>query len=49
MAQPGGLPADGLCRGDDGAWKPTEKTSPTDIAAYLWSTLAAEELQLIEP
>ena len=32
----------------DGAWKPTEKTSPTDIAAYLWSTLAAEDLQIIE-
>ena len=47
MAQPGGLPADGLRRGGDGAWKPTEKTSPTDIAAYLWSTLAAEKLQII--
>ena len=49
MAQPGELPADGLHRGDDGAWKPTEKTSPTDVAAYLWSTMAAEELRLIEP
>jgi Putative glucoamylase/Protein of unknown function (DUF3131) len=48
MALPGGLPADGLCRGADGAWTPTRQTSPTDIAAYLWSTLAAEKLQLIE-
>jgi len=47
MAQPGELPADGLRRGEDGAWKPTEKTSPTDVAAYLWSILAAERLQLI--
>ena len=49
MAVPGELPADGLRRAcGDGAWKPTEKTSPTDIAAYLWSTLAAEDLQIIE-
>ena len=49
MALPGGLPADGLRHGGDGVWKPTEKTSPTDIAAYLWSTLAAENLRIIEP
>ncbi len=49
MALPGGLPADGLRLGGDGVWRPTEKTSPTDIAAYLWSNLAAEELRLIEP
>src|SRR4051812_33377180 len=48
MALPGGLPADGLRRGDDGRWGPTEKTSPTDIAAYLWSTLAAERLGIVE-
>jgi hypothetical protein len=46
---PGGLPADGLRRGRGGAWEPSEKTSPTDIAAYLWSTLAAENLHIIEP
>jgi hypothetical protein len=49
MALPGGLPADGLDRGDDGAWTPTRSTTPTDIGAYLWSTLAAERLGLIEP
>jgi hypothetical protein len=49
MAQPGGLPADGLKRSPDGAWLPTGKTSPTDIAAYLWSILAAERLGLIDP
>ena len=46
MAQPNGLPADGLRRGGHGAWKRTEKTTPTDIAAYLWSTLAAEDLRI---
>src|SRR4051794_26347237 len=44
MARAGGLPADGLRIGGDGAWRPTEKTTPTDVAAYLWSTLAAERL-----
>jgi hypothetical protein len=28
---------------------PIQNTSPTDIGAYLWSTLAAEELKLIAP
>jgi hypothetical protein len=51
MALPGALPADGLQRDNpsDDVWTPTEKTSPTDIASYLWSTLAAERLALIEP
>jgi hypothetical protein len=49
MVLPGGLPADGLHQGEDGVWRPTGKTSPTDIAAYLWSTLAAEKLKIIEP
>jgi hypothetical protein len=49
MAMPGGLPADSLQRGDDGAWQPTRSTTPTDIGAYLWSTLAAERLGIIEP
>jgi hypothetical protein len=48
MIMPGGLPADGLRLGVDGTWKPSEKTSPTDIGAYLWSTLAAEFLGLID-
>src|SRR4051794_35172530 len=47
MARPGGLPADGLKRGEAGDWLPTKKTTPTDIAAYLWSTLAAEDLKII--
>src|SRR4051794_4912407 len=49
MAEPGELPSDGLRRDDRGAWKPTEKTTPTDIGAYLWSTVAAEKLGIIGP
>jgi hypothetical protein len=49
MALPGGLSADGLHLGDDGQWMPTRKTTPTDIAAYLWSILAAETLRIIGP
>jgi hypothetical protein len=49
MALLGGLPADAIRRVDDGAWTPTRSTTPTDIGAYLWSTLAAERLGLIEP
>jgi hypothetical protein len=49
MARPGGLPADALSRGDEGAWTPTAVTTPTDIGAYLWSTLAAERLGIIPP
>ena len=49
MVWPGGLPADHLCRGGDGAWTPSPRTSPTDIAAYLWSILAAEDLGIIDP
>ena len=44
MIWPGGLPADGLSRDADGAWTPSTRTSPTNIAAYLWSMLAAEAL-----
>jgi hypothetical protein len=47
MAQPGGLPADGLCRDHGGGWIATTHTSPTNIAAYLWSTLAAEAMKVI--
>ena len=42
----GELPADGIWRSGK-EWKPTQYTSPTNIAAYLWSTLAAEGLGLI--
>ena len=41
-----GLPADGLCKSGD-VWTPMGYTSPTDVAAYLWSALAAEELGII--
>ena len=41
------LPADGLRHQIDGTWKPTRKTTPTDIASYLWSILAAERLKII--
>ena len=49
MTWPGGLPADHLCRDAEGAWTPSPRTSPTDIAAYLWSILAAEDLRIIDP
>jgi hypothetical protein len=49
LALPSGLPADGLSR-DGVEWgKASMQTSPTNIAAYLWSTLAAERLKLISP
>ena len=51
MEFPGGLPADhlrlGTGRGKDPDVAP--RTTPTNIAAYLWSTLAAGRLRLIEP
>jgi len=47
LAQPSGLPADYVsCEGE--AWgSPSIKTTPTNIACYLWSVLAAERLKLI--
>ncbi len=44
---PSSLPADGLRRDGEGWAAPWMQTSPTDIAAYLWSVLAAERLHLI--
>ena len=45
MTYPGGLPADHIrADGERGQY-----TSPTNIAAYLWSTLAAGDLQMIPP
>ena len=41
--------ADGLRRDNKGDWSPTPHTSPTDVATYLWSVLAAEELRIIGP
>ena len=46
LASAGQLPADGLWRSGE-SWSPSNYTSPTNIAAYLWSTIAAEGLGLI--
>ncbi len=46
IASTGQLPADGIWRNGQ-EWKPSRFTSPTNIAAYLWSTIAAEGLGLI--
>jgi hypothetical protein len=48
MADGGALPVDGLLHQINGTWKPSPKTSPTDIACYLWSVLAAERLKIID-
>ena len=40
------LPADGIWRAG-ASWSSLSYTSPTDIGAYLWSTIAAEGLGLI--
>ena len=47
LTLPSGLPADSLSRDGEGWSNPLSYTSPTNIAAYLWSTLAAERLHLI--
>ena len=47
LAQPSGLPADMFSKTADG-WTPAQYTSPSDIAAYLWSTIAAEDLRIID-
>ena len=49
MTPADGLPADRLDRVDGDTWKPSKQTSPTDIASYLWATLAAEKLAIIDP
>ncbi len=46
MASKGELPADAMRRQGDG-WAANELTSPTNIAGYLWSVIAAEDLHLI--
>jgi hypothetical protein len=48
LADRGPLPADSLRR-TEGGWVVDGLTSPTNIAAYLWSTVAAEDLRLISP
>jgi hypothetical protein len=47
VADRGPLPADSLRRTTEGGWVADGLTSPTNIAAYLWSALAAEDLRLI--
>ena len=42
-----GLPADSITRTKDGGYEAAYLTSPSDIAAYLWSTMAAEDLKII--
>jgi hypothetical protein len=46
LTLPSGLPSDMLTKTADG-WSPARYTSPSDIAAYLWSILAAENLKII--
>ena len=48
MTGDGGLPADRLLRDASGRWAPSIHTSPSDIAAYLWSIVAAEDLHLLD-
>jgi hypothetical protein len=45
LTNPGGLPADNISASGQRA----QYTSPTNIAAYLWSTLAAGDLHIIPP
>ncbi len=49
LTLPYGLPADSLSADGEGWSNPLSQTSPTNIAAYLWSTLAAERPHLIGP
>ena len=49
LTQPNGLPADSLPSDGSGWGNPSRSTTPSDIAAYLWSVLAAERLKLISP
>lgn len=46
LGERGELPADGLRKTGEG-WVDNGLTSPTNVAGYLWSTLAAEDLGLI--
>jgi hypothetical protein len=48
MTSSSGLPADNLCRSASGGWVNSAYTSPTNIGAYIWSTLAAEDLHIIK-
>jgi hypothetical protein len=46
LTLPNGLPADMMSKVGEG-WTRASYTSPSDIAAYLWSVLAAEDLRII--
>jgi ferritin-like protein len=46
MADRAELPVDGLRRDINGTWEPSLLTTPSDIASYLWSVLAAERLKI---
>ncbi|MCE7988556.1 MAG: DUF3131 domain-containing protein [Caldilinea sp. CFX5] len=45
LTHPNGLPADNI----NAAGERAGYTSPTNIGAYIWSTLAARDLQIIKP
>ena len=47
LAFPSGLPADRVHREGQGWQDPVLETTPTNIASYIWSTLAAERLGII--
>jgi hypothetical protein len=49
MTPPGKLPFDALRRREGETWVASGLTSPSNIAAYLWSTVAAADLGLISP
>jgi hypothetical protein len=48
MGEGGALPVDSLFHQHKGTWRSSVRTSPPDIASYLWSVLAAERLKVID-
>jgi Putative glucoamylase/Protein of unknown function (DUF3131) len=48
MTGPSGLPSDTLQRDDQDRWQPSKRTSPTDIASYVWSILSSRALGLVD-
>ena len=48
LTYPSGLPSDRVHRDDKGGWRePAAETTPTNIASYIWSVMAAERLEII--
>ncbi|APW60272.1 glucoamylase family protein [Paludisphaera borealis] len=47
LTQPSGLPADRIHRKGEGWDAAVMETSPTNIASYIWSVMAAEQLEII--